>query len=63
MKTHCESGDIAHIFLISVLDGGEWSASHNIHWIGGWVGLRTTLKKYERKWYSKLENNTCFKCT
>jgi hypothetical protein len=44
-------GDIASPFLISVLDGGEWSVSrtgrftpgereHATHWIGGWVGSR-----------------------
>jgi hypothetical protein len=40
--------------LTSVLDGGEWSASHpgrftpregaaDTHWIGGWVGPRSDL--------------------
>jgi hypothetical protein len=40
-----------HIFLISALVGGEWSASRpgrfthgeialGTHWIGGWVDLR-----------------------
>jgi hypothetical protein len=40
-----------HTFLISALDGGDWSASHpgrftpgerapGTHWIEGWVGLR-----------------------
>jgi hypothetical protein len=43
-----------HAFLISALDGGEWSASHpgrytnrerspDTHWIGGWVGPRAGL--------------------
>jgi hypothetical protein len=35
-------------FLISALDGGEWSASHPDRftlgeWIGGWVNPRTGL--------------------
>jgi len=39
-----------HEFLTSVLDGGEWSASHprlrapGIYRIEGWVGSRTGLK-------------------
>jgi hypothetical protein len=43
-----------YAFLNSVLDGGEWSASHlgrfiprerapGSHWIGGWVGPRASL--------------------
>jgi hypothetical protein len=43
-----------HAFFISVLDGGEWSASRpgcftprerdsGTHWIGGWVGPRAGL--------------------
>jgi hypothetical protein len=47
------------VFLTSAVDGGEWAVSrhgrftpppphfqgnaHGIHWIGGWVGLRTGL--------------------
>jgi hypothetical protein len=27
MKTYWESGGIAHAFLTSAIDGGEWSAS------------------------------------
>jgi hypothetical protein len=49
-----ESGGIAPSFLISTLDGGEWSASRPgrfitterapcTHWIGSWVGPRTGL--------------------
>jgi hypothetical protein len=45
------SRDIAPPFLTSVLDGGEWSASHpshftpgdtasSTHWTGSWVGAR-----------------------
>jgi hypothetical protein len=47
-----------HIFLTSVLVGGEWSASRlgrftpeerapSTHWIGGWVGLRAGLDDME----------------
>jgi len=43
-----------HAFLISELDGGEWSASHSdcftaeervpgTHWIGRWVGPRASV--------------------
>jgi hypothetical protein len=43
-----------HVFLTSVPDGGEWSASRpgrftpgekaaGTHWIGGWVGPRAGL--------------------
>jgi hypothetical protein len=43
-----------HSFLISAVDGGEWSASYpdrftprerapSTHWIGGWVGPRAGL--------------------
>jgi hypothetical protein len=46
--------------LTSVLDGGEWSASHpgrftprerafNTHWIGGWVGSRAVLDAVVRR--------------
>jgi hypothetical protein len=49
-----------HIFLISELAGGKWSAwrtgrfiprerASSIHWIGGWVGLRAGLYNVERK--------------
>jgi hypothetical protein len=49
-----------HVFLISALVGGEWSASrpdrftpgeraHVIHCVGGWVGLRTGLDDMERR--------------
>jgi hypothetical protein len=48
------SAGIAPPFLISVLDGGEWSTSQpyrftsgeagpGTHWIGGWVGPRADL--------------------
>jgi hypothetical protein len=52
------SGGIALPFLTSELDGGEWSAScldrfipgeiaPGAHWIGGWVGSRTSLNAME----------------
>jgi hypothetical protein len=45
-------------FLTSVLVGGEWSASHpgrftsaekapGNHWVGGWMGPRTSLSDME----------------
>jgi hypothetical protein len=48
-----------HVFLISALVGGEWSASRptrftseerdpGTHWIGGWVGPRTGLDDVEK---------------
>jgi hypothetical protein len=48
------SGGKASTFLTSELDGGEWSSSRpsrsttaeiasNAHFIGGWVGPRTSL--------------------
>jgi hypothetical protein len=47
-------------FLISTLDGGEWSASHpgrftsgervpGTHWIGGWVDSRAGLDDVGRE--------------
>jgi hypothetical protein len=49
-----------HIFLTSVLAGGEWSASrpdritpgertYGTHWIGGWVGPRAGLDDVEKR--------------
>jgi hypothetical protein len=49
-----------HIFLISALSGGEWSASRPClfnpgeralgpHWIGGWVDLRDGLDDVEKR--------------
>jgi hypothetical protein len=49
-----------HAFLISALDGGEWSASRlgrftprerapGTHWIGGWVGPRAVLEAVVKK--------------
>jgi len=49
-----------HAFLISALDGGEWSASHSsrfipgerapgTQWIGGWFGPRASLEAVAKK--------------
>jgi hypothetical protein len=54
------SGDIAPQLLTSALDGGKWSASslsrfipreitHDIYWIGGWVGPRAVLDTVGRE--------------
>jgi hypothetical protein len=54
MKEYWVSGGIAPHILTSVLDGGEWSASHpsrftsrertaGTHRIWGWVGSRADL--------------------
>jgi hypothetical protein len=55
MKAYWGSGYMSSTHsLTSVLDGGEWSASHHgrftprertpgTHWIGGWVGPGTVL--------------------
>jgi hypothetical protein len=48
MKAYWLSGGIVHALFTSVLDGGEWLASHpgrctprervpDTHWIGGWI--------------------------
>jgi hypothetical protein len=53
-----DSSGIAALFLISALDGGEWSAScpccftprvraTDTHWIGGWVGPIASLDATE----------------
>jgi hypothetical protein len=53
-------GCIDHVFLTSVLVGGEWSAARpcsfipgegapNTHWIGGWVGPRAGLDDVEKR--------------
>jgi hypothetical protein len=56
----CEGLDIwIHVFLTLALVGGEWSAScpgcftpseiaSSTRWIGGWVGLRTSLDDMEK---------------
>jgi hypothetical protein len=59
MKTW-EVGAIAPVFLTSVLDGDEWSAScpyrytlgetaQSIYWIGGWVSTRAGLDAMNEK--------------
>jgi hypothetical protein len=51
---------LLHVFLTSVLNGCEWSASRtdsfiprgkalSIRWIGGWVGNRAGLDMTKRK--------------
>jgi hypothetical protein len=48
-------------FLTSVLVGGEWSASPSCrftpgtHWIGGWVGPRTSLVGVEKRKFLTLQ--------
>jgi hypothetical protein len=50
MKTYEELTYRSHIFLISALVGGEWSASHpGTHWMGGWVGPRADLDDVEER--------------
>jgi hypothetical protein len=45
MKTYVVVDVYIHVFLISAIVGGEWSALRSgcftpgDHWIGGWVGL------------------------
>jgi hypothetical protein len=59
MKAYGEVDVWIHIFLISALVGGEWSASRpgrftpgerapGTHWIGGWVGPRAGLDDLEK---------------
>jgi hypothetical protein len=54
------SGCIDHVFLTSALIGGwvvsftpwllyPWGKSHRYHWIGGWVGHRTSLDDEKRR--------------
>jgi hypothetical protein len=53
------SGGIVPLFLTSIIDGGEWSASRRgrftygerasgTHWIGGWVDPRAGLDSVKR---------------
>jgi hypothetical protein len=59
MKTYGGVDVKIHIFLISALAGGEWSASRpgcftpgertsDTHWIGGWVDPRAGLDDVEK---------------
>jgi hypothetical protein len=54
------SGGLAPPFLMTALDGGEWSTScagcftgreraPATNWMGGWVGLRVGLDAMEKK--------------
>jgi hypothetical protein len=49
-----------HIFLTSVLIGGEWSTSRpgrfipGTHWIGGWVNPRAGLYDLEKRKFLTL---------
>jgi hypothetical protein len=44
-----------HVFLTSLLAGGQWSASRpcrftpGAYWIGGWVGSRTDVDDVEKR--------------
>jgi hypothetical protein len=60
MKTYGGVNVKIHMFMISVLDGGEWTALRpghvtpgervpSAHWIIGWVGPRTSLDDVERR--------------
>jgi hypothetical protein len=59
MKTYGGVSVWIHVFLNSVLDGGEWSGSRpgrfspeeapGTNWIGGCVGPRTGLHDLERR--------------
>jgi hypothetical protein len=62
------SGGIAPLFLTSVLDGGEWSASlygpfipkeraSSTHWIGGSVGLSSRMDGEKTKKILPLPGN------
>jgi hypothetical protein len=62
-----------YVFLISGLDGGEWSVSlpgrltpkfrtPGTHWTGGWVGPRADLDAMKRKifcsyWEQNLDSS------
>jgi hypothetical protein len=60
MKTYGGVDVQIHVFLTSAQVGGEWSASRpcrftpgerapSTHWIGGWVGPRTSLDDVEKR--------------
>jgi hypothetical protein len=59
MRTYGGVDILTHVFLISALVGGEWSASSSghftpggktpgTHWIGGWVGPGAGLDDMEK---------------
>jgi len=67
VKTYLEMQVQIHVFLTSVLDGGEWSAScpscfipwriPGTHMTGGWVGPRPSLNEVvKRKTYHPTSN-------
>jgi hypothetical protein len=60
MKTYAGVDVQIHVFLALALIGDEWSDSHSgrftqgegtsgIHWLGGWVGLRSSLDVMEKR--------------
>jgi len=60
MKTYGGVDMYLHVFLTSVVDGGEWSASRSshftpgeeipvIHWIGDWVDHRANVDVVVRR--------------
>jgi hypothetical protein len=60
MRTYGTVDVYIHVFWSSALVGGEWSASrpscftageidHGTHWIGGWVGPRTSMYDVEKR--------------
>jgi hypothetical protein len=60
MKENGEEDVEIHIFLVSAIVGGEWSASRPVRftprerapgtdWIGGWVGPRAGLDEMGRR--------------
>jgi hypothetical protein len=65
MKSYGEVDVWTHVFLISTLVGGEWSASRlgplyplerapGTHWIGAWVCPRTGREDVERRKFLPL---------
>jgi hypothetical protein len=70
MKTHRGVDVEIHVFLTSVLVGGEWLASRpscftsgegapGTHWIGGWVGPRSGLDTVENRKNPALTKVSC----
>jgi hypothetical protein len=55
MKAHGGVDVYIHMFLISALAGGEWSASRpgrftlGTHWIGDWVSPRASPDDMEKR--------------